>query len=227
MKREIDDKTILEKFAEDFCKIVEKHVRYIICSGFVAIVHGRARGTEDIDMIIQKLEKQKFVNLHKDLIKAGFVCIQSGNPERIYEYLDNGSSVRYVIKSEGYFPPEMEIKFQKDSLDEEQLKDRIKLPLTKLDIYFSSIESNIACQEPPVTDWWHEDATLRVVLEHTQNSTSDSNHSSQTSGILMFKEEYLKSDKDLEDAKHLRIIYSSEIDENKINKIKEKIRILR
>src|SRR3989344_9073798 len=30
--------------------------------------------------------------------------------------------------------------------------------------------------------------TLRVVLEHTQNSTSDSNHSSKTSGILMFKD---------------------------------------
>ncbi len=43
------------------------------------------------------------------------------------------------------------------------------------------------CQEPPVNDWWHEDATLRVVLEHTQNSTSVSNHSSKTSGILMFK----------------------------------------
>ena len=22
------------------------------------------------------------------------------------------------------------------------------------------------CQEPPVTDWWHVSATLRVVLEH-------------------------------------------------------------
>ena len=28
-----------------------------------------------------------------------------------------------------------------------------------------------ACQEPPITDGWHEDATLRVVLEHCQNST--------------------------------------------------------
>ena len=44
------------------------------------------------------------------------------------------------------------------------------------------------CQEPPVKDWWHGDATLRVVLEHTQNSTSVSNHSLKTSGILMFKD---------------------------------------
>jgi len=43
------------------------------------------------------------------------------------------------------------------------------------------------CQEPPVRDWWHEDATHRVILERYQNFTSDSNHLSQTSGILKFK----------------------------------------
>jgi hypothetical protein len=44
---------------------------------------------------------------------------------------------------------------------------------------------------------------------------------------IAFKEEYLKSDKDLEDARHLRIVYEEEIDENEIKKIKEKIRKLR
>ena len=48
------------------------------------------------------------------------------------------------------------------------------------------------CQEPPVKDWWHDNATLRVVLEHAQNSTSDSNHLSQTSGILTFKKPKLE-----------------------------------
>jgi len=32
-----------------------------------------------------------------------------------------------------------------------------------------------SCQEPSVIDWWHEDASLSVVLEHTQNSTKGSN----------------------------------------------------
>ncbi len=43
------------------------------------------------------------------------------------------------------------------------------------------------CQKPPITDGWHENATPRVVFDHYQNSTSGSNHSSQTSGILKFK----------------------------------------
>lgn len=187
MERRIDDRTILDKFVEEFCSVVEKHVKYIICSGFVAIAHGRTRGTEDIDMIIEKLSEDKFIKLHKDLEKAGFGCIQSDDPHRIFEsYLSCGTSIRYVWKSEGHFPPEMEIKFAKDVLDEEQIASRIKFPLTGLDIYFSSIEGNIA-----------------------------------------FKEELLAAEKDIEDAKHLRIIYSEDISEGKINLIKDKIRRFR
>lgn len=186
-RRVIDDKTILDKFVEEFCKIIDNHVKYIVCSGFVAISHGRSRGTEDIDMIIERISNEKFIELHKELMKGGFICMQSDNPKDIYSrYLDKGDSVRYVWDEEGYFPPEMEIKFAKDELDLEQLRTRTKLPLTGLDIYFSSIEDNIA-----------------------------------------FKEEWLKSDKDMEDAKHLRIIYEDTLDENKINNIKEKIRRFR
>ncbi len=185
--RSIGDKTILDVFVEDFCVIVEKHAKYIICSGFVAIAHGRTRGTEDIDMIIGRITKQKFIEMHHDLSKNGFICIQSDDPIEIYgSYLDRGDSVRYVYDEEGFFPPEMEIKFAKDELDISQLNERIKLPLTGLDVYFSSIEANIA-----------------------------------------FKEELLKSDKDMEDARHLRIIYEGKINEDKITEIKEKIRKLR
>ena len=186
-ERIIDDKTILDRFVEEFCSVIDKYAKYIICSGFVAIAHGRTRGTEDIDMIIEKMPEEKFIEMHLDLRKNGFTCIQSENPEKIYDdYLKEGASVRYVINEEGYFPPEMEIKFPKDKLDEEQLNDRVKLPLTGIDIYFSSIDSNIA-----------------------------------------FKEEYLASDKDLEDAKHLRIIYKDKINENKIIDIKNKIKKFR
>lgn len=185
--RGVTDKNILDIFAEDFCRIIEKYTNYFICSGFVSIAHGRSRATEDIDMIIEKIPKETFTMMHKDLVKNNFICMQSDNPEKIYsDYLIQGNSIRYVRKSKGMFPPEMELKFVKDSLDEEQMQERRTFPLTKLNLYFSSIESNIA-----------------------------------------FKEEYLQSDKDMEDAKHLRIIYEESLDENKINKIKEKIRRLR
>jgi hypothetical protein len=77
----------------------------------------------------------------------------------------------------------MEVKFAKDEWDEFQIEHRKKIPLTGLDVWFSSVNMNIA-----------------------------------------FKEEYLKSQKDLEDAKHLRLVYKEKIDEEEITKIKEMIR---
>jgi hypothetical protein len=187
MERRIEDRTLLDKFVEEFCAIVDKHVKYIICSGFVAIAHGRTRGTEDIDMIIERMSKEDFIKMHKEFVDKGFECIQSDNAEVLFEnYLGRGISVRYVWKSEGHFPPEMEVKFAKDKLDKEQINSRTKFPLTHLDVYFSSIEGNIA-----------------------------------------FKEEFLGTQKDLEDARHLRIIYAEDISEGKIDLIKKKIKRLR
>ena len=185
MRREIKEWTILDKFAEDFVDIVEKHAKYIIVSGFVAIAHGRSRGTEDVDLVIERIGRDAFKKMHDDLLHAGFECIQSENPDVIYEdYLKDKTSVRYVRK--GHFLPEMELKLARDELDDYQIMTRKKLPLTGLNLYFSSIEMNIA-----------------------------------------FKEELLKSEKDIDDAKHLRIIYSDILDEKEITKIKAEIRRLR
>jgi hypothetical protein len=185
MSREVKDRTILDTFAEDFVDVVEKHAKYVIVSGFVAIAHGRSRGTEVVDIIIERINKDAFIKMHNDLLLAGFECIQSEYPKVIYEdYLTEKTSVRYVRK--GHFIPEMELKLAKDELDDYQIRTRKKLPLTGLDLYFSSIEMNIA-----------------------------------------FKEELLRSEKDMEDAEHLRIIYSDMLDENELIRIKAEIRRLR
>jgi len=42
---------------------------------------------------------------------------------------------------------------------------------------------------------------------------------------IAFKEDYLKSDKDIEDARHLRIVF--DVDERKINECKKIIRMYR
>lgn len=185
MERGISDRNVLDEFAEKVCKVIERHVRYIVVSGFVAISHGMRRATEDIDMIIDRISFEDFEKIHEDLIKEDFECLQSSLVGEVYDYLDKGDSIRYVRRGT-FLPPEMEIKFAKDEIDRLQLDTRQKFDFTGLDIWFSSIEMNIA-----------------------------------------FKEELLKSEKDNEDAKHLRIIYKDEIDEDFINEIKGKIRRLR
>jgi len=180
MERTISDRSILDKFTEEFCKIVNKHTKYIICSGFVAIAHGRSRGTEDIDMIIGKMTYVEFFALHNDLINNNFICLQSENPRIIFENYLLDSSARYIRKNE--FVPEMEIKFAKDKIDNDQLLSRRKIPFTGLNVYFPRIEEAIA-----------------------------------------FKEEYLKSEKDIEDARHLRLIHQNKLDESYIDEFKKLI----
>jgi hypothetical protein len=182
--REISDRNILDDFCIRFCGIVDRHVKYIIVSGFVAISSGRLRGTEDIDMIIESMDKDSFIRLHEALASGGFECIQSDNPEEIFDYLIDRTSVRYTLN--GKPVPEMELKFAKDELDRYQIKTRQQLPLTGLQVWFSSINMNIA-----------------------------------------FKEHYLKSPKDMEDAKHLRTVYSEMVDEKEIARIALLIKRLR
>ena len=175
MERGIHDLNVLEKFAIDFTQIVEQYCRYIIVSGFVALAHGRYRATEDIDMIVAMISREKFAQLHAHLEKGGFECIQSSNPDLLYDdYLAQKTALRYIRKGKPL--PDMKLKLAKDQLDSLQLQGRTKLPLTNLPVWFSSIETNIA-----------------------------------------FKEEYLKSPKDLEYASHLRAVYEGELDEKKID----------
>ena len=184
MIRGISDQNILDEFATNFCNITEKYAKYIVVSGFLVISSGRIRSTEDIDMIIEPISKERFGKLHKDLKNNDFNCMQSDDLDEIYSYLKDNLSVRYTYQDSPL--PEMEVKFAVDELDSYQLKTRTKIPSTGLDIYFGSVNMNIA-----------------------------------------FKEEYLKSEKDLEDAKHLRKVYSDIIDEEEISNIKQKIKKLR
>jgi len=181
MTRQIGDRSILDDFCIKFSEIVERYTQYIIVSGFVAIASGRVRGTEDIDMIILPLDKKDFFSMHAELIKDGFVAMQSDDPSELFDYLKENISIRYTRKDMPL--PEMELKFAKDELDRYQIITRIKLPLTGLDIWFSSINVNIA-----------------------------------------FKEELLKSPKDMGDARHLRLVYSENVDETEINNVKALIR---
>ena len=58
--RELSD---LDCFTLDFVNILERHTNYVIVSGYVAILLGRARASEDIDSIIPKIDFSMFQSL--------------------------------------------------------------------------------------------------------------------------------------------------------------------
>ncbi len=165
----IDAKTIqidrtlnpIDEFTLAFIEILEKHTPYVIISGYVAILFGRNRSTEDIDVIIPTCTKEAFFSLHKDLLSHGYWCINVEDIEELYDLLTSKHSIRFAV--EPSLSPNVEIKFAKDHYD------------------------SVALQHP-----------LTILIGGKQLKTS------LLELQIAYKEEVLKSNKDLEDAKHIR-----------------------
>lgn len=177
------DKVIneLDKFVLRFVKILEKHTGYVIVSGYVAILLGRNRATDDIDIIIPKLTKEKLSALDSDLVSNGYWCLNSSEIDDMYALLTSKHSIRYAL--EPLVSPNVEIKFSKDIYDDISLKNPILVRLNSGGLKISFIELQIA-----------------------------------------YKEEVLKSNKDLEDARFLRSVAGEYLNKNLINEYKKKLR---
>lgn len=128
----IDEKTIrlgktlneLDRFVLSFTAILNRlNIKYVVISGYIAILFGRNRASEDVDFFIEKLNIQKFRELWTEINKE-FECIITESPETAYnEYLLNGNAVRFAKK--GCFIPNAEIKFPKTEIDNWTLNQRI------------------------------------------------------------------------------------------------------
>jgi len=94
------DLTELDLFVKKFINILNKYLECLIVSGFVSISAGRARGTEDIDILVPIMAKEKFKELFNDLVRNNFWCYQGDNPNIIYRYVKQFTSIRFAKKGE-------------------------------------------------------------------------------------------------------------------------------
>ncbi|MCD6215697.1 MAG: hypothetical protein J7J92_01325, partial [Candidatus Aenigmarchaeota archaeon] len=86
----------LDKFALNFSSILKKlNIKYVLISGYVSILFGRARSSEDIDLIIEKLDAEKFHMFWKDVNKK-YNCINTSKEKEAYEnYLLEKIPIRF------------------------------------------------------------------------------------------------------------------------------------
>ena len=132
----------IDKFTFDFIRIIEKYVDYVIISGYVSILLGRSRATENVDIFIKKIPKAKFISMYKDLIENNFWCINSDNIDTIFDYIDEGIAIRFA---RGRIPlPNIKVKFPKDELDGDAFNDSISVKLPVGEMNISSLERHIA-----------------------------------------------------------------------------------
>jgi len=133
----------LDKFVFDFCEILEKEeIRYVVVSGYVAIVFGRSRNTEDIDILVEKLDFGRFEKLWKSL-SWRYECQNTRSVKDAYhDYLMEHSAIRFS-KGKAYVP-NFEFKFVKSDIDKYTLDNRIELKVDRKRIYISQLELQIA-----------------------------------------------------------------------------------
>lgn len=134
--------SVLDRFVVDFIRILRKHTDYVIISGYVSILLGRTRVTEDVDIFIRKINKEQFSELYDELKDKGFWCLNAENTDELYSFLKDGLAIRFAKKNNSI--PNIEMKFPKDNLDEEAFKDSINVVLSEETLRISSFERHIA-----------------------------------------------------------------------------------
>lgn len=134
--------TMLDLFVLDFIRILERVTPYVIVSGYVAILFGRSRGTEDVDILIPYLEKEDFQKLHNALLVAEFEFLNAEDASGLYEMLTNKMGIRIARKEQ--FIPNIELKFLKDEVDRLVLRERLEVSLPDANFFISPIGIQIA-----------------------------------------------------------------------------------
>jgi len=153
IRRELSE---LDKFVLDVVNLVGRYARYVIVSGYVMILLGRSRGTEDVDFIIEELPREKFLKMCEEAERHGFEFLNPEDCGGLYEMLREKLGIRLARKGE--IIPNAEIKFPKDEFHREALENRLLAELNGRAIYISPIELQIAYKLYLGTDKDFEDA---------------------------------------------------------------------
>lgn len=131
----------LDLFVIDFVNILTKYSDYVVVSGYVSIVFGRSRGTEDIDILIKKIDMETFIKLNRELIGKQYWFLNADNPGELYGMLHDGLAVRIAVKETVI--PNIELKFVKSDLDRISLKEHIVVKTGEHSINISPLELQI------------------------------------------------------------------------------------
>ncbi len=182
--------TNLDKLVLRFVKILDKlNIRYVIISGYIAILFGRARNTIDVDMFVEKINEEKMRQWWNEIGKNGFECENASTPEDAMDYLTNATAIRFFERP--FREPNFEIKFPRDRSAFYSLDNRIEVLLEGEKLYTSELEMQIAYKlgmgsEKDVEDAIHtytvfkEHLDKKLIIDHLR----ELNHPAEKANVL-------------------------------------------
>jgi hypothetical protein len=119
----------LDLFVIDFIKILEKYTDYVIVSGYVSTLFGRSRGTEDIDIFIEKMDFQTFKQLKDELRQKKYWFLNAKNPLELYAMLNNKLAIRAAIQDTVI--QNIKIKFTNNRIDQDSLQKHMEVKIDR------------------------------------------------------------------------------------------------
>jgi hypothetical protein len=132
----------LDELAIRFSEILGQFdIKHVYIAGYVSILAGRARATEDVDVLIEGIDEETAVELAETLGEMGFwgpaMPLTS-----MYEMLDNGDNI--WVAPEDQITPHLEVKFARDEFDRASLENPITARIGDETISIGPLELQIA-----------------------------------------------------------------------------------
>ena len=134
----------LDEFTLSFLRVLERHTRYVLVSGYVSILFGRSRMSEDVDIIIPAVDQDAFHRLHQDVLHE-FWCLNSADEHELFDLLASRHSIRYARKEQVI--PNMEVRFARNPIDDVCLRDALEVHVGDQRLSVSPIELQIVYKE--------------------------------------------------------------------------------
>lgn len=133
----------LDSFVFDFVDLLDvSSIKYVIVSGYVSIILGRTRTTEDIDIFIDKIDFKKFESLFGALDKNGYWILNATDAKEPFSMLEDGLAIRVAKKKTAI--PNFEIKFARKDTDFMSLSNPLKVVVNGKAVLMSPLEIQIA-----------------------------------------------------------------------------------
>jgi hypothetical protein len=132
----------LDLFVCRVLDILTPYTPYVIVSGYVAILFGRTRSTEDVDILIPVCDVSSFLLLHDRFIEHGYEFLNAEDGRGLHSMLTSGSGIRLCEKDK--FIPNIEIKFIRNESDAYSFKNRISFITNDRTFWIGPLEMQIA-----------------------------------------------------------------------------------
>ncbi|MFW6004589.1 MAG: hypothetical protein ACOCPV_03015 [Halodesulfurarchaeum sp.] len=132
----------LDELAIEFSRVLHRFdIEHVYIAGYVSILAGRARSTEDVDVLIGRIDEATAEELAAALVESGFWG-PAMPLESLYEMLDGGDNI--WIAPENQVTPHLELKFAVDEFDDASLENSIDARIAGHTIPVGPLELQIA-----------------------------------------------------------------------------------